>query len=408
MDNLGRNVLHTFISYQDRSARLMNALDLSQIPLELFNQKDKQGRTPVMLAAALRHFRDLRYFMTTPGISRRVDWNIKKEEEGCVLDIARARGASQDLLRQLTVLQGQTVDVSQSAALQGQTVDVSQSAALQGQTVDVSQSAALQEQIADVSQSGAPQEQTVEVSQSAALQGQTDMPSTMKEEDQHTDLYSDLASLADRLVESKFLVKVLEEDRRRAVHKQKEEEENLSSTIKVLEESLREKQRAEVEQMRNTHLAESLSEVRDKAVQQADLMELERRHKDEELNFFVDLSFDRETLVERSAMMVREIDQQLSEQRVHCLTLESQLQAHCTRKRKAEAEVEPEAVPECPVCLESLTPPLQIYQCKEGHLVCGDCRNKVTICTECRHHAGYQARNRHLEQAIARSNVHRK
>ena len=394
MDNLGRNVLHTFISYQDRSARLMDALDLSQIPLELFNQKDKQGRTPVMLAAALRHFRDLRYFMTTPGISRRVDWNIKKEEEGCVLDIARARGASQDLLRQLTVLQGQTVDVSQSAALQGQTVDVSQSAPLQGQTVDVSQSAALQEQ-------------TVEVSKSAALQGQTVMPSTMKEEDQHMDLYCDLASLADRLVEIKFLVKVLEEDRRRAVHKQKEEEENLSSTIKVLEESLREKQRAEVEQMRNTHLAESLSEVRDKAVQQADLMELERRHKDEELNFFVDLSFDRETLVERSAMMVREIDQQLSEQRVHCLTLETQLQAHCTRKRKAE--VEPEAVPECPVCLESLTPPLQIYQCKEGHLVCGDCRNKVTICTECRHHAGYQARNRHLEQAIARrSNVHRK
>ena len=41
-------------------------------------------------------------------------------------------------------------------------------------------------------------------------------------------------------------------------------------------------------------------------------------------------------------------------------------------------------VPECPVCLEPMVG--QIFNCPNGHLICGDCRAQVVgnICTICR------------------------
>ena len=47
-------------------------------------------------------------------------------------------------------------------------------------------------------------------------------------------------------------------------------------------------------------------------------------------------------------------------------------------------------VPECPVCLEEMNPPTEIFSCPNGHLVCGECNSKVTadadddVCTTCR------------------------
>ena len=40
--------------------------------------------------------------------------------------------------------------------------------------------------------------------------------------------------------------------------------------------------------------------------------------------------------------------------------------------------------PECPVCYEYLTPPLQIYSCENGHLVCQECKPKISKCILCR------------------------
>ena len=40
---------------------------------------------------------------------------------------------------------------------------------------------------------------------------------------------------------------------------------------------------------------------------------------------------------------------------------------------------------ECPVCLETIPPP--IHQCKSGHLLCGECRERLPVpkrCPECR------------------------
>jgi len=39
---------------------------------------------------------------------------------------------------------------------------------------------------------------------------------------------------------------------------------------------------------------------------------------------------------------------------------------------------------ECPVCLELMYPPLKIFQCSQGHALCGKCRPKCKNCPTCR------------------------
>ena len=54
-----------------------------------------------------------------------------------------------------------------------------------------------------------------------------------------------------------------------------------------------------------------------------------------------------------------------------------------TRKEEAGGNQESSA-PECPVCYEPMSPPLHIYQCARGHLVCGTCRPQIVECpTRC-------------------------
>jgi hypothetical protein len=36
--------------------------------------------------------------------------------------------------------------------------------------------------------------------------------------------------------------------------------------------------------------------------------------------------------------------------------------------------------PACPVCLEIMSRPQRIHQCRHGHLVCGDCRPRLQLC----------------------------
>jgi len=56
---------------------------------------------------------------------------------------------------------------------------------------------------------------------------------------------------------------------------------------------------------------------------------------------------------------------------------------------------------ECPICLEICKPPTQVWQCPEGHILCGSCSAKpeVLICPQCRVElAGRLSRNRVLEE----------
>ena len=53
-----------------------------------------------------------------------------------------------------------------------------------------------------------------------------------------------------------------------------------------------------------------------------------------------------------------------------------------------EADIEEEAdqtqavqpsAPQCPVCLDTMTPPIRIFQCGTGHLVCASCRPRLQV-----------------------------
>ena len=39
----------------------------------------------------------------------------------------------------------------------------------------------------------------------------------------------------------------------------------------------------------------------------------------------------------------------------------------------------PPPAPNCPICFESMTPPIRIFQCGNGHLVCGGCKPKLQV-----------------------------
>ena len=39
----------------------------------------------------------------------------------------------------------------------------------------------------------------------------------------------------------------------------------------------------------------------------------------------------------------------------------------------------PPPAPDCPICFESMTPPTRIFQCGNGHLVCGGCKPKLKV-----------------------------
>eukprot|EP00092_Neocalanus_flemingeri_P003912 GFUD01004212.1.p1 GENE.GFUD01004212.1~~GFUD01004212.1.p1 ORF type:complete len:389 (+),score=57.51 GFUD01004212.1:28-1194(+) len=54
--------------------------------------------------------------------------------------------------------------------------------------------------------------------------------------------------------------------------------------------------------------------------------------------------------------------------------------------------------PECPVCLEDMPPPTQIFHCLNGHLVCGTCRPSLGTCSFCR--KDYMGRAIGMEQFL--------
>ena len=56
------------------------------------------------------------------------------------------------------------------------------------------------------------------------------------------------------------------------------------------------------------------------------------------------------------------------------------------------------SAPECPICLESMSPPTQIFNCPNGHLVCGLCKPRVPTCNLCR--KDYMGRATAMEQML--------
>ena len=71
------------------------------------------------------------------------------------------------------------------------------------------------------------------------------------------------------------------------------------------------------------------------------------------------------------------------------------------RQRLQAAQPNPPAslIPECPICMESMKPPLQIFNCSNGHLICSICRPRVNM-NKCHCEAFYVGRATAMEQMV--------
>jgi len=70
-----------------------------------------------------------------------------------------------------------------------------------------------------------------------------------------------------------------------------------------------------------------------------------------------------------------------------------------------------EEILKCPVCLDTCRPPLQIWQCREGHIVCESCfsRPVLVVCPQCRMSLDRNvSRSRVLEDLAMRLFPHKK
>ena len=61
--------------------------------------------------------------------------------------------------------------------------------------------------------------------------------------------------------------------------------------------------------------------------------------------------------------------------------LEMQLQA--IKSKLDTAGLSRPSTPSCPVCVADLAPPAAITQCRGGHLACGACTSRLSVCPTC-------------------------
>ena len=48
-------------------------------------------------------------------------------------------------------------------------------------------------------------------------------------------------------------------------------------------------------------------------------------------------------------------------------------------EKAEEAADQAPTAPDCPICYELMSPPIRIFQCGAGHLVCGTCRPRLQV-----------------------------
>ena len=108
-----------------------------------------------------------------------------------------------------------------------------------------------------------------------------------------------------------------------------------------------------------------------------------------------DILAEKEDLRTRFEKEMESLDEQMTKNKRKTSDLERALQSRMKFVRIPKT-------PECPICLEEMRPPTQIFNCNNGHLVCGECRPKVIndMCTTCRT-VKYMGRATAVEQMIS-------
>ena len=91
-----------------------------------------------------------------------------------------------------------------------------------------------------------------------------------------------------------------------------------------------------------------------------------------------------DTMIVKQKEEMEELDRILLENKRKKSDLEKKMQARFATSTNSSASAQPAPspdVPECPICLEEMSPPTRIFTCANGHLICSNCRARVTVCT---------------------------
>ena len=134
-----------------------------------------------------------------------------------------------------------------------------------------------------------------------------------------------------------------------------------------------------------------------KARHKENLLELRRKHDKEIKNLEDEQSKERDELMKKGQNLINQVTEDINEEE----TCKNNIGKKLKRKYKDQDN---DDIPECPVCLTAMIPPLEIYQCHEGHLICSDCRPRWREerkgCATCRDRRGYESRCRYVEDMI--------
>ena len=131
--------------------------------------------------------------------------------------------------------------------------------------------------------------------------------------------------------------------------------------------------------------------------------ELDRKHNQEKMAMRNNHAKQRQQLTDVNKVKLDSIKEAVEDTSKKLKITRKVLKGTIKRKYEQE-EDEEDFAPECPLCMEIMTPPKKIYQCSEGHLVCSVCKPKMqnNICATCRNDNGYNSRCRWIEDNIAK------
>ena len=99
-------------------------------------------------------------------------------------------------------------------------------------------------------------------------------------------------------------------------------------------------------------------------------------------------------LKEEQKREVKNLEEEFVKKRERKPELIEQIQLLHTKKESQKTF----SAPECPVCFELMIPPIKIFNCPNGHLLCEMCKPNIQLCTLCRN--PYVGRATAMEQII--------
>jgi len=149
-------------------------------------------------------------------------------------------------------------------------------------------------------------------------------------------------------------------------------------------------------------------EEKESQIQDRGLVDLENKIREKKQSLVATKMHYGKLLEAASAEYVeitRKIELLKAEGTKSCSELEKEIALLATEISAKKIKVNPgktiERCLECPVCMDVCKPPTQVWQCPEGHIICGSCVSKpgLKICPQCRTSlAGRLSRNRALEE----------